>query len=121
MYKFYSVAGMNGLGVYSSWGKAEEASKYLSSVRYKKFDNFEDAADYARAYFNSFRLKNYMGPVMLDFTIYHQDIPKIEMLNLTVSDRIRVCFDDLGRRYIVKVDEMGNIIEGMPMVIFNPI
>ncbi len=121
MYNFYSVAGMNGLGVYSSWGKAKEALKYLTNQRCKGFDNFQGASDYARAYFNSFRLKNYMGPVTLDFTIYLQDIPKIEMLNLTVSDRIRVVFDDLGRRYIVKVDEMGNIIEGMPMVIFNPI
>ena len=121
MYKFYSVAGMNGLGVYSSWGKAKEALKYLTNQRCKGFDNFQGASDYARDYFNSFRLKNYMGPVTLDFTIYLQDILIIEMLNLTVSDRIRVCFDDLGRRYIVKVDEMGNIIEGMPMVIFNPI
>lgn len=121
MFKFYAVAGMNGLGIYSSWGKAEEASKYLSSVRYKKFDNFEGASDYARAYFNSFRLKNYMGPVTLDFTIYLQDIPIIEMFNLTVSDRIRICFDELGKRCVVKVDEMGNIIEGMPLVVFNPI
>ena len=121
MYKFYSVAGMNGLGVYSSWGKAEEASKYLSSVRYKKFDNFEGASDFARAHFNSFRLRNYMGPVTLDFTIYLQDIPKIEMLNLAASDRIRVVFDDFGNRCYVKVDEMGNIIEGMPLVVFKPI
>ena len=118
---FYSVAGANGLGVYSTWNKTKAASQYLSSVRYKKFDNFEDAADYARAYFNSFRLKNYMGPVTLDFTIYLQDIPKIEMLNLTVSDRIRVVFDDFGNRCYVKVDEYGNITEGMPMVALNSI
>ena len=121
MYKFYSVAGMNGLGVYSSWGKAKEALKYLTNQRCKGFDNFQGASDYARAYFNSFRLKNYMGPVTLDFTIYLQDIPKIEMLNLAVSDRIRVVFDDFGNRCYVKVDEYGNIAEGMPMVALNSI
>ena len=62
-----------------------------------------------------------MGPVTLDFTIYLQDIPKIEMLNLAASDRIRVVFDDFGNRCYVKADKYGNIVAGMPMVVSNQI
>lgn len=119
MYNFYAVAGINGLGVYTSWSRAEVALEYLSYQRYKGFDNFDDAAEYARMNFNVLACRNYIGPVSENFTLYYKDIKTIEMLNLKSCDRIRVEFDAFGNKYYVKVDEFSNIVEGMPMVVLN--
>lgn len=117
MNKFYAIAGINGLGVYRTWARAKESLKFLSYQRYKGFNNFEDAANYARDNFNLLNQCNYNGPVTLDFTLYRRDLYMIERLKYTANDKIRVNFDDMGNQYIVKVDERGNIIEGMPLIV----
>lgn len=117
--KFYAIAGSNGLGVYSTWDKTKEASYYLSRVRYKKFDNFQDAVSYARDCYNEVSDVYYMGPLPLDFTLYYPAMQTIMSLGFHVNDKIAVIWNADGTYSFAKIKEDINNVESIPIVRFN--
>lgn len=45
--KFYGVAGTNGYGVYDDWGEVMRARLYIKEIKVQRFDNYEDAKEFA--------------------------------------------------------------------------
>lgn len=45
--KFYGVAGTNGYGVYDDWGEVMRARLYIKEIKTQRFDNYEDAKEFA--------------------------------------------------------------------------
>ena len=118
MFKFYAVAGRNGLGIYLSRIEASNAQNYLQDSQCIDFVRCSDSIEYARSYYNRMSGRNYNGPILYNFTLYNQDIDEIERLGLGPNDTIRVIHDGTEKRHIARVDMYGRIINPEPLVIF---
>lgn len=82
MKKIYGLYGENGLAVYLDFKDVMKARHYLKQSNCKRFDNYEDAVEYAVEKYNSLQVHKkamIIKPVSevelpINFTIYRKDI-----------------------------------------------
>lgn len=100
--KFFAIVGTNGAGIYSSWEKAKVAMEYLNKSIAKGHDTFEAAKDYAIGEFVNRSGRFYLGPFVRNFTLFINDMEKIESKGLDPALEATVSFKNGKKTFKTK-------------------
>ena len=82
---WYAIWGSNGLGIYSTWKKAQESQRYLEMSNAKGFKVFSEAKCKALKEYNECSGDDFQGPVPIN---------AIKKSGLSADAKIKVVFKD---------------------------
>lgn len=91
---WYAIWGSNGLGIYSTWKKAQESQRYLEMSNAKGFKVFSEAKCKALKEYNECSGDDFQGPEPINFTIRREHIDAIKKSGLSADAKIKVVFKD---------------------------
>jgi hypothetical protein len=94
--KFYALWGKNGVGVVTSWEKAEKSLEYLWKGNCEKADDFWDAKELALENYNDLSGDYFEGPLPLDYVLFRREINRIKKLELNPWDEVVVIRNEYG-------------------------